>query len=130
MFSVSPGNGRTFSILISITVGLTGILNAKGQTGMEDLEIAFKMHKGAEQGKEGDSFLYRDNLFMVAEGVGGEYVSEIAQERACRIIPESFFKHLSEVQSPGHAIIHALREANEGILSERNKLGRKMAASA
>ncbi len=96
---------------------------------MEKLQVAFKMHKGAEHGKEGDSFLYRDNLFIVAEGVGGEYVSEIAQQRACRIIPESFFKHLSEVQSPGYAIIHALRKANEGILNEREKLGRKMAVS-
>ena len=57
---------------------------------MENLQVAFKMYKGAENGKEGDSFLYRDNLFMVAEGVGGEYVSEIAQQQACRIIPETF----------------------------------------
>lgn len=96
---------------------------------MENLQVAFKMHKSAEHGKEGDSFLYRDNLFMVAEGVGGEYVSEIAQQRACRIIPESFFKHLPEVESPGYAIIHALRKANEEILNERSKLGRKMAVS-
>ena len=41
---------------------------------MENLEIAFKMHKGTENGKEGDSFLYRDNLFMVAEGVGGGWL--------------------------------------------------------
>jgi len=96
---------------------------------MVDLQVAFKMHKGTENGKEGDSFLYRDNLFIVAEGVGGEYVSEIAQQRACQIIPESFFKHLPEVESPGYAIIHALRKANEGIHKERGKLGRKMAVS-
>jgi protein phosphatase len=96
---------------------------------MDTLQIAFKTHRGSQEGKDNDSFLYRHNLFIVAEGVGGEHGGELAKERAFRIIYESFFRHLSEVQSPSDALIYALEKANEDILNERKKLGEQTAAS-
>jgi protein phosphatase len=96
---------------------------------MDTLQIAFKTHKGSREGKDYDSFLCRHNLFIVAEGVGGEHCGDLAKERAFQIIYESFFRHLSKVQSPGDALIYALEKANEDILSEREKLGENTAAS-
>jgi len=96
---------------------------------MDTLQIAFKTHRGSQEGKENDSFLYRHNLFIVAEGVGGEHCGELAKERAFRIIYESFFRHLSEIQSPGDALIYALEKANEDMFNERKKLGEQTAAS-
>ena len=95
---------------------------------MSNLKIVFKTYTAGNK-EEGDSFLYGDNLFIIAEGLGGEYLSEIAKERACRIIHDSFFSHLSETHSPGNALTYALEEANKNILNERRKLGEKMAAS-
>ena len=97
---------------------------------MDGLRIAFKTYMGSQEGKEGAPFLYGDNLFIVAEGVGGEHLREIIEERVCQIIYESFFRHLSEVHSPYDALIYALEKANKGILDERKKFGMKMAASA
>jgi protein phosphatase len=96
---------------------------------MDTLQIAFKTHRGSREGKDYDSFLCRHNLFIVAEGVGGEHCGDSAKERAFQIIHESFFRHLSKVQSPGDALIYALEKANEDILSEREKLGENTAAS-
>ena len=96
---------------------------------MKSLEIAFKTDIGSQDREGGQSYLQKENLFIVVEGVGGEYLSEIAREHACRIIPESFFRNLSEKKSPGNALIDALEDANKGIIAERRKLGEKMAAS-
>ncbi|MFC1866815.1 PP2C family protein-serine/threonine phosphatase [Thermodesulfobacteriota bacterium] len=96
---------------------------------MKSLEHTFKTHIGSQGRENGDSYLFRDNLFVVVEGVGREYLGETAREQAYRIIPEAFFENLSETNSPGTALIHALEEANKSILAERRRLGEKMAAS-
>ncbi|MFH1351794.1 MAG: PP2C family serine/threonine-protein phosphatase [Pseudomonadota bacterium] len=96
---------------------------------MDNLQFAFKTHIGNRDAEHKDSFVSRDNLFIVVEGLGGEYLSEIARELACQVIHQSFFKYLSEVQSPGTALEYAIKEANEAMLDERKKLGMKMAAS-
>lgn len=96
---------------------------------MDTLQIAFKTHRGSQEGKDYDSFLYKQNLFIVAEGVGGGHCGDFIKEWVFRTIYESFFRHLSKVQSPADALIYALEKANEGILNEREKLGEKTAAS-
>ena len=96
---------------------------------MDSLQIAFKTKIGGQEGKDRDSFLYGDNLFIVAEGVGSESLSEQARNQACQIIYQSFFRHLSKVHSPGEALIYALEEANDDIINEKKKLGQKMAVS-
>lgn len=93
------------------------------------LEIAFKTEFGSRIDDQGDSFFHSDNLFMVVEGVGAAYLGKIAKEHVCRIISSSFFDHLSKNKSPSDAMIYSLREANKGILNERERMGEKMAAS-
>jgi serine/threonine protein phosphatase PrpC len=93
------------------------------------LRIAFRTDAGRDPGEKGDAFLCRDNLFVVAEGLGGEHLSEIAKGVACQAISHAFFRYLQGVHSPGEAILLALHHANKEILGERRKTGIKMAAS-
>jgi len=94
-----------------------------------NIDYDFKTYIGVKDREFGDFFSHKDNLFLVVEGVGAEYLSEIAREGAMEIVPEAFFRHLSKGYLPGDALVKALEEANEGILAERRKLGEKMAAS-
>ena len=64
---------------------------------MRNLHIAFKTDMGIDSIEKGDAFLCKDNLFVVAEGLGSEHLRDIAKERACEVIHTSFFRHLSEV---------------------------------
>lgn len=96
---------------------------------MAKLTVAFKTDTGSIPGKSEDSFLVEDNLFIIAEGVGGEYLDEIAKEMACRVIRNAFFSHLKEMYSPSDALLFAMKEANREILREGKKIGQKMAAS-
>ncbi|MFC1819855.1 PP2C family protein-serine/threonine phosphatase [Thermodesulfobacteriota bacterium] len=96
---------------------------------MKNLDHVFKTHIGSIEGENGDYFFQGKNLFIVVEGVGGEYFGEIAREQVCRITPEVFFKQLSENNSPGNALILSLEEANKGIIAEGKKIDERMAAS-
>lgn len=96
---------------------------------MKNLEFIFKTHTSNMDKESGGSYIHKDNLFVIIDGVGGGYLGEIAREHAHNIIPEAFFGHLSENKSPGDALIYAIEEANQGIIEERRKLGEKMAAS-
>lgn len=101
----------------------------KGTKKMKRLEFIFKTHISNTDRESGGSYINQDNLFIIIDGVGGEYLGEIAREQAHHIIPETFSRHLSENKSPGDALVYALEEANQGVLEERRKLGEKMAAS-
>jgi protein phosphatase len=96
---------------------------------MAGLQIAFKSDMDRYDGKVEDSFLYKKNLFILADGVGGEYIGEMAKARAYQAIDKPFFAHLSEGHSPSEAIIFALKEANAEIIKEREKTGQEMAVS-
>jgi len=96
---------------------------------MSNLQIAFKTDKGSYDGKVKDSFFQKDNLFIMAEGVGGESLGETAKELSCQVIDKSFFAHLSKGHSPGEALIFALKEANKEIIKERKKIRKKIAVS-
>ncbi len=96
---------------------------------MAKLAVAFKTDTGSIPGKSEDSFLCEDNLFIIAEGVGGEYLHEIAEEMALRVIRDAFFDHIQETHSPSDALLHAVRRANREMLKEGKKIGQKMAVS-
>jgi protein phosphatase len=97
---------------------------------MPRLQVAFKTEKGKDSApEEKDSFFFKDNLFIVVEGVNGDYLGEMLKEKVCNGLASSFFKHLSKERAPGMALVSALREINEEIIHERKRAGRKMAAS-
>lgn len=96
---------------------------------MQNLDFTFKTYLGGQNCETDDSFLYGDDFFILAEGIGGEYLSEVAKRTACRVIYDYFFKYLSEKLSPGDAIVNAIKEANISIIRERENVGKKMAAS-
>lgn len=96
---------------------------------MKRLEFIFKSHISNTDRESGGSYIHEDNLFVIVDGVGGAYLGEIAREQAHHIIPEAFFRHLSQYKSPEDALVYSLEEANQGVLEERRKLGEKMAAS-
>ncbi|RJR35513.1 MAG: serine/threonine-protein phosphatase [Desulfobacteraceae bacterium] len=96
---------------------------------MARLQIAFRTESGNDALTDSDSFFCKDNLFLVAEGIGGDYLGEMAREAAHKGIPSRFFNHLSKERSPGAAMISALKEVNKEMLLERKKIGKKMAAS-
>lgn len=96
---------------------------------MPRLQVAFKTEKSKDSPDEKDSFFQKENLFIVAEGVNGDYLGEMLKEKVCSGLAASFFKHLSKERSPGMALVSALREINEEIIRERKRAGRKMAAS-
>ena len=96
---------------------------------MRNLDYIFNTDIKNHDREKRDSFFQRNNLFIVAEGLGGDHRGEIAREYAFRIIPEAFFRHLSENMSPADAIIYALERANEEIREEGVRLGEKIAAS-
>lgn len=96
---------------------------------MNRLLEAFKTDTGRDPGEKGDAFLCGDQLFIVVEGLGGNHLTEIAEEVACRAIYDGFFRILREVHSPAEALVLALEEANRGIILERKRTGLKIAAS-
>jgi PPM family protein phosphatase len=96
---------------------------------MTRLQIAFRTESERDAQAESESFYCKDNFFLVAEGMGGDYLGEMARETAKQGISSSFFKHLKKEQSPGVAMVSALREVNEEMLEESGKIGKTMAAS-
>jgi len=96
---------------------------------MEGLQISFKTDMNREEGRDAESFLYGDKLFIVADGLCSEDIREVVAKWSCQLVYDSFFRYLSEGQSPSMALTSALYEANKVILDERKKTGREMAAS-
>ncbi len=93
------------------------------------LEITFRSNGGSRNSDEGSGLFQKDNLFILADGVGAGSLRGTAKELICRIISKSFFRLLSEDQSPGNALANALEEANKEILKENEKIEESMAAS-
>jgi serine/threonine protein phosphatase PrpC len=105
-------------------------ISIKDRSGMlKSLDYAFIAYLGSQGRQNGDSYIHNNNLFVVIDGVGGDYLGGIAEQQANKIITEAFFNHLSGNDSPSEAIIFSLKEANKAILEERMKIGEKMAAS-
>jgi protein phosphatase len=58
----------------------------------------------------------RNNLFLVADGMGGQELGEQASGMAAEIIPRAVQARLAEHQDPSQAVQEALQEANQAII--------------
>jgi protein phosphatase len=72
------------------------------------------------------------NLFLVADGMGGQDLGEQASGLAAEIIPQVIHSHLAANEAPSKAVQKALAEANNAIIKAgRNQLtSRKMGTTA
>ena len=55
---------------------------------MKQLKIAFKTYSNIQNNGDNDLLFHRGNLFVMTEGVGGEYLSKVTKDRACMNISE------------------------------------------
>ena len=58
----------------------------------------------------------QNNLYLVADGMGGQDLGEQASGLAAEIIPKAVQARLAEHQDPGQAVQQALEEANQAII--------------
>jgi serine/threonine protein phosphatase PrpC len=72
------------------------------------------------------------NLYLVADGMGGQDAGERASSLAAEIIPKVVQDQLAAQEEVGRAVQRALEEANEAIVTEgRNQpMGRRMGTTA
>ena len=71
-------------------------------------------------------------VFLVADGMGGQEHGEKASSMAAEIIPRAIQVHLDSHIDPGQAVMQALYEANRAILeaSRHQAVGRRMGTTA
>jgi serine/threonine protein phosphatase PrpC len=71
-------------------------------------------------------------VFLVADGMGGQDHGEKASSMAAEIIPRAIQVRLASHIEPSQAVIQALREANQAILqaSQHQATGRRMGTTA
>ncbi len=96
---------------------------------MKNIDYSFITHPGSQSFEKERNFIYSNNLFVVIDGVGRDYLRTKAANLAYSVIMETFFRTLEESNSPGDAISSSLKKANRLILEERIKINEKMAAS-
>jgi protein phosphatase len=72
------------------------------------------------------------DVFVVADGMGGQDQGEIASSMAVDIIPRAIRVYLDSEVDPSHAVMQALLEANQAILnaSHTQAAGRRMGTTA
>jgi serine/threonine protein phosphatase PrpC len=72
------------------------------------------------------------DVFLVADGMGGQEAGEHASSLAVEIIPRAIQVHLAAHLDPSEAVLQALLEANEAILdaSKHQVAGRRMGTTA
>ena len=72
------------------------------------------------------------DVFLVADGMGGQEAGERASSLAVEIIPRAVQVHLHEHVDPSQAVMQALREANQAILdaSLHQAASRRMGTTA
>ncbi len=71
-------------------------------------------------------------LFLVADGMGGQDLGEQASSLAAQIIPEAVQRCLEAQEQPGEAVQRALAEANQAIVhaGRHQPIGRRMGTTA
>lgn len=96
---------------------------------MKDIDYSFVTYSDSQVIETENSSIHHNNLFVVIDGVGKEYLGSKASNLAYRTILESFFKYMEKLDSPSDAIAYSMQEANRIILKERIQINEKMAAS-
>ncbi|MFH0797178.1 MAG: protein phosphatase 2C domain-containing protein [Candidatus Omnitrophota bacterium] len=95
---------------------------------MEIVKSCARSDVGKGRSNNEDFYLLKENLFLVADGVGGEYGGEIASRLACETIAREFFS-LPYRKDPPQSLILALKEANRQIVLESRKVSKSMATT-
>ncbi len=72
------------------------------------------------------------DVFLVADGMGGQEHGEQASGLAAEIIPRAFHNYLAAHGDAGHAVRQALAEANRAIINagQQQAAGRRMGTTA
>jgi protein phosphatase len=72
------------------------------------------------------------DLFLVADGMGGQESGERASGLAVEIIPRAFQNHLAATGDPRGAVVQALDDANRAIINagQHQSSGRRMGTTA
>jgi protein phosphatase len=81
-----------------------------------------------------DTYVASDSgeIFLVADGMGGQDCGERASGLAAQIIPKAVHSHLAANADAGDAVVRALDEANKAILEagQAQVAGRRMGTTA
>jgi PPM family protein phosphatase len=97
------------------------------------IRVGSRTAQGARPNNE-DSYVVdqEHNVFLVADGMGGQELGERASSMAAEIIPRAVQNRLAAKEDASQAVAHALADANEAIVSEgRNQpAGRRMGTTA
>ena len=96
---------------------------------MRTLEYSFKTHAGDHGRMAGESFLHKDNLFVVTHGIGRDGSNIIGSELALNIISQSFFHSISGGQTPASSFALALNNANKAVFKKQKELGQEITVS-
>jgi protein phosphatase len=74
----------------------------------------------------------QQNLFVVADGMGGQDRGEVASSLAVEIIPRAVHARLAVNEHPRDAVLHAMLEANDSIVEagRAQPEGRRMGTTA
>jgi PPM family protein phosphatase len=95
----------------------------------EGIQFAGLSDIGKQRENNEDFILFKDNLLLVADGVGGEEGGEIASKIACETIAAEFFAVLDKVKNPSVALQHAVKKANKNIFAESARKNSRMATT-
>jgi protein phosphatase len=97
------------------------------------LRVGSRTAQGVRSNNE-DRFVVdlENNVFLVADGMGGQDLGEQASGMAAEIIPRVVHDRLEANDTPGKAVQQALAEANDEIInaSKNQPLGRRMGTTA
>jgi protein phosphatase len=97
------------------------------------IRVGSRTAQGARPNNE-DSYVVDQerNVFLVADGMGGQDLGERASSMAAEIIPRAVQTHLAANEDASQAVAHALADANEAIVSEGRSqpAGRRMGTTA
>ncbi|HEX5270846.1 MAG TPA: protein phosphatase 2C domain-containing protein [Gemmataceae bacterium] len=97
------------------------------------IRVGSRSDKGVRPNNEDTLVADRErDLYLVADGMGGQEAGEMASGLAAEIIPRAVQDRLAQQETPSDAVQHALAEANAAIVhAGRNQpAGRRMGTTA
>ena len=71
---------------------------------MKNIEYSFITHFKSQNFEKERHYIHQDNLFVIIDGAGRDYLGSKATNLAYTVIMEIFFRVLEENNSPGDAI--------------------------
>lgn len=96
---------------------------------MKNIDYSFITHSNSLDLEKERNCIHHNNLFVVIDGFGRDFLGTKATNLVYGAILETFFRVLEDSDSPGDAIFSSLNKANRIILEKRQEINEKMAAS-